>query len=253
MPSTDQTIVLITGANGGIGFSLATQLLENAKYLVLLGSRSAEKGEAAVKQLQGKELPGKVELLQIDVSDEKSIQNAKDVVEEKYGRIDALVNNAAITGEAPASASLATRMTSAFLTNATGPAVIVETFAPLLAKSAEMGKTSRILNVSSGAGSIGLRSDRTNPHQAMKNLPYRSSKAALNMLTACQDYEYGPKGWKVFCFCPGFTESNLGPRNKPEHGAKPTSEGAKPMVAILEGERDDECGGFLKAEGGWPW
>ncbi|KAI4651430.1 uncharacterized protein J4E78_008122 [Alternaria triticimaculans] len=247
MSSTDQTIVLITGANGGIGFSLATQLLENAKYLVLLGSRSAEKGEAAVKQLQGKGLPGKVELVQIDVSDETSIQKAKDVVEEKYGRIDALVNNAAITGEAPASASLATRMTSAFLTNATGPAVIVETFAPLLAKSAEMGKTPRILNVSSGAGSIGLRSDRTNPHQVMKNVwPPLFQSAVL-------DYEYGPKGWKVFCFCPGFTESNLGPRNKPEHGAKPTSEGAKPMVAILEGARDEECGGFLKAEGGWPW
>ncbi|KAI4703328.1 hypothetical protein J4E81_002206 [Alternaria sp. BMP 2799] len=152
MSSTDQTIVLITGANGGIGFSLATQLLENAKYLVLLGSRSAEKGEAAVKQLRGKGLPGKVELVQIDVSDETSILKAKDVVEEKYGRIDALVNNAAITGEAPASSSLATRMTSAFLTNATGPAIIVETFAPLLAKSAEMGKTPRILNVSSGAG-----------------------------------------------------------------------------------------------------
>jgi len=159
-----------------------------------------------VKQLQGKGLPGKVELLQIDVSDETSIQTAKDVVEEKYGRyvytlpfsisssnssvsshthkvptsIDALVNNAAITGEEPASSSLATRMTSAFLTNATGPAVIVETFAPLLAKSAEMGKTPRILNVSSGAGSIGLRSDRTNPHQAMKNVwPPLFSSAVL--------------------------------------------------------------------------
>ncbi|KAI4692005.1 uncharacterized protein J4E84_002973 [Alternaria hordeiaustralica] len=86
MSSTDQTIVLITGANGGIGFSLATQLLENAKYLILLGSRSAEKGAAAVKQLQEKSLPGKVELVQIDVSDEDSIQKAKDVVEEKYGR-----------------------------------------------------------------------------------------------------------------------------------------------------------------------
>jgi NAD(P)-dependent dehydrogenase (short-subunit alcohol dehydrogenase family) len=82
--------------------------------------------------------------------------------------IDALVNNAAITGEEPASSSLSTRMTSAFLTNTTGPAVIVETFAPLLAKSAEMGKTPRIVNVTSGAGSIGLRSDRGNPHQAMK-------------------------------------------------------------------------------------
>ncbi|KAH6877990.1 hypothetical protein BKA58DRAFT_426897 [Alternaria rosae] len=253
MSSTDQTIVLITGANGGIGLSLATQLLDDAKYHIVLGSRSAEKGEAAVQQLQEKGLPGKVELLQIDVSDEASIEKAKNVVEGRYGRIDALVNNAAITGEEPASSSLSTRMTSAFLTNTTGPAVIVETFAPLLAKSAQMGKTPRIINVTSGAGSIGLRSDRGNPHQAMKVLPYRTSKAALNMLTACQDYEYGPKGWKVFCFCPGFTESNLGPRNKAEHGAKPTSEGARPMVAILEGKRDGECGGFLKAEGGWPW
>jgi len=162
-----------------------------------------------VKKLQGKGLPRKVELLQIDVSDEASILKAKDMVEEKYGRyvytlaislsisyscasndtdyfarsIDALVNNAAITGEEPASSPLATRMTSAFLTNATGPAVIVETFAPLLAKSAEMGKTPRILNVSSGAGSIGLRSDRTNPHQAMKNVwPPLSLSAVLSSL-----------------------------------------------------------------------
>jgi NAD(P)-dependent dehydrogenase (short-subunit alcohol dehydrogenase family) len=59
-------------------------------------------------------------------------------------------------------------MTAAFLTNVTGPAIIVETFAKLLEKSEKMGRTPRIINVTSGAGSIGLRSDRTNPHQEMK-------------------------------------------------------------------------------------
>jgi NAD(P)-dependent dehydrogenase (short-subunit alcohol dehydrogenase family) len=85
---------------------------------------------------------------------------------------------------------------------------MVETFVSLLEKS---NKTPRIVNVTSGAGSIGLRLGDPHEHQKMKVLPYRSSKAALNMLTACQAYEFGPKGWKVFCFCPGFTESNLGP------------------------------------------
>jgi hypothetical protein len=73
------------------------------------------------------------------------------------------------------------------------------------------------------------------------------------MITACQAYEYGPLGWKVFNFCPGFTVSNLSAMNKAEHGAKPTSEGAKPMLRILAGERDAEHGGYLNADGQWPW
>jgi NAD(P)-dependent dehydrogenase (short-subunit alcohol dehydrogenase family) len=161
---TNATII----ANGGIGFELAAQLLHDSKYLILLGSRSLEKGEAAVKLLQERGLPGKVQVLQIDVNSEASITNAQKIVEEKYSRLDALINNAAITGEEPTSASLSTRMTAAFQTNVTGPAVVVETFAPLLEKSGRMGKTPRIINVTSGAGSIGWRSDRTNSHQEMK-------------------------------------------------------------------------------------
>jgi NAD(P)-dependent dehydrogenase (short-subunit alcohol dehydrogenase family) len=107
--------------------------------------------------------------------------------------------------------------------------------------------------VSSGAGSITLRSDFTNQYASMKVIPYRTSKAALNMLTVCQAYEYREKGWKVFAFCPGFTESNLGPTNKVENGAKPTSEGARPMLAMLKGERDAENGGLLNGEGQLPW
>jgi NAD(P)-dependent dehydrogenase (short-subunit alcohol dehydrogenase family) len=147
-------------------------------------------------------------LLQIDVSSESSILAAAKQVEEKYARVDALVNNAAISGNDPDTASLFSRLTAAFQTNATGPAIVVETFVPLLDKS---NKVVRIVNVTSGAGSISLRLGDPHEHQKMKTLPYRASKAALNMLMACQAYEYGERGWKVFCFCPGFTESGLSP------------------------------------------
>ncbi|KAF2819868.1 NAD(P)-binding protein [Ophiobolus disseminans] len=162
--------------------------------------------------------------------------------------IDALVNNAAILGDF--TAPLSQQMTAAFLTNATGPTVVVQAFTPLLAKST---KTPRIVNVTSGAGSISLRVDYTNEHQKMVAIPYRTSKAVLNMVTVCQAYEHGPKGWKVFAYCPGHTESDLGPMNKVEFGAKLTSEGAGPMVGIIAGERDGEHGGFLRADGQWAW
>jgi hypothetical protein len=75
------------------------------------------------------------------------------------------------------------------------------------------------------------------------------------MVTACQAHEYSALGWKFFNFCPGFTESKLGPFNTVAQGAKPTREGARPMLAILAGERDAECGGFLNGTDGksWPW
>ena len=86
-----------------------------------------------------------------------------------------------------------------------------------------------------------------------KVIQYRTSKAALNMITACQAVHYGELGFKVFAFCPGFTVSNLGPMNNAENGAKPTSEGAAPIVKLLNGERDAEHGGFLHATGQYPW
>ena len=75
-------------ANGGIGFELAAQLLADSTKHVLPGSRSIEKGEAAVTDLQSRNLPGTVELLQLDVASEESISAAAKSVESKYGRYD---------------------------------------------------------------------------------------------------------------------------------------------------------------------
>jgi len=242
-----KNIVLITGGNGGIGFELALQLLSDASTHVLLGSRSAEKGEAAVKDLQSRKQPGTVELLQVDVASDESITAAAKRVESKHGRLDALVNNAAI---AFSPGPLAQQMSQCFQTNATGPLLMLESFAPLLKKS---NGTPRVVNVSSGGGSITKRLDPTSVGYSIKGVPYRSSKSALNMITACQVVEFGELGFKVFAYCPGFTVSNLGPHNNAENGAKPTSEGAAPMVNILNGERDAEHGRFLHGTGQYPW
>ena len=162
-------------------------------------------------------------------------------------RLDALVNNAAI---ARPPCTLAQQMSQCFQTNATGPLLMLESFAPLLKKS---NGTPRVVNVSSGGGSITKRLDPTSVGYNMKSVPYRASKSALNMVTACQAVEYGGLGFKVFVYCPGFTVSNLGPHNNAENGAKPTSEGAAPIVKILNGERDAEHGGFLHETGQYPW
>jgi len=78
-----KTIVLVTGGNGGIGFEVVAQLISDSTKDVLLGSRSIEKGEAAVKDLQSRNQPGTVELLQLDVSSEESIANAAKTVAKK--------------------------------------------------------------------------------------------------------------------------------------------------------------------------
>ncbi|KAL8710252.1 MAG: hypothetical protein Q9220_005183 [cf. Caloplaca sp. 1 TL-2023] len=244
MATTAKTIVLITGANGGIGFELAAQLMAKGSYHVLLGSRSVEKGQTAVTTLQSKNLPGSVELITLDVTSDDSIDKAVMVVGDHHGRLDVLVNNAGIAGWGT---SLRQQMRSSFDTNTTGPTVLTLAFEPLLKRSENPLR--RIVNISSGAGSIDYRLNPSGTlynHQAYQ---YRASKAALSMITACQWVAYEPLGIKVFAYAPGFTESNLGPMNTVEKGAKPVAEAVVPLVDLVEGRRDDDAGKFLHSEG----
>ncbi|KAF4637486.1 hypothetical protein G7Y89_g594 [Cudoniella acicularis] len=259
-------------SNGGIGFELASQLLSEPSKHVLLGSRSAEKGEIAIKDLESRELPGTVELLQLDVASDESISAAAKAVENKHGRyihlliiflnllnqaltsffrLDILINNAAVSSAASTS-SPAEAMALCFQTNSTGPFLVVEAFAPLLKKS---NGTPRIINVSSAAGSIARRLDPTSQahRMGMWEIAYCMSKTALNMLTVAQSILYSEQGFKVFAFSPGFVASNLSPHNKVENGAQPTEEGAAPIVKVVNGERDEEHGGFLSPTGQYPW
>ncbi|KAK5686880.1 hypothetical protein LTR17_026764 [Elasticomyces elasticus] len=245
-------VTLITGANAGIGFELAAQLLAKGNYHVLLGCRSAAKGQAALEHLESRNLPGSVALTQLDVTDDDSINAAAAQVEKEHGRLDVLINNAAVglVGVEP----LRRQMRGAFDTNATGPAVMGYAFAELLKKSESPLK--RVVNVSSGAGSLARMFDPDRPggvHYA-RTIHYQASKAAQNMVSAQQAIDFAPHGVKVLCWNPGFTVSDLGPYNKAEHGARPTEEAVRPLVEIIEGKRDHEAHVFLSEDGkSYPW
>ena len=221
--------------------------MAKGSYHVLMGSRSAEKGNAAAKELQSRNLPGSVEVVPLDVTKDDTIERAASSVQRDHGKLDILVNNAAISALNP---PLRQQMRDAFDTNATGPAVVTLAFAPLLLKSTA---SPRIVNISSGAGSINRRLDPSSPMYKIQEVQYRASKAALSMVTACQWVEYGPAGVKVFAYNPGFTVSSLGPQNKAENGAMPASEAVMPLIDVLEGKRDHEDGKFLHSTGVYPW
>jgi len=221
--------------------------MAKGSYHVLMGSRSPEKGNAALKELQSRNLAGSVEMIQLDVTDDDTIERAVATVQHNHGKLDMLVNNAAVAAMTP---PLRQQMRAAFDTNATGPAVVTSLFAPLLQNSTA---SPRIVNISSGVGSINRRLNPDSPTYKLQGVQYRASKTALSMVTACQWFEYEPFGIKVFAYDPGFTQSNLGPHNKAENGAKPASEAVMPLIDVLEGKRDHEAGKFLHNTGVYPW
>ncbi|KAF2728144.1 NAD(P)-binding protein [Polyplosphaeria fusca] len=246
-----KTIVLITGANSGIGLELAAQLLQKGTYTVLLCARSLPKGETALATLKSRSLPtDSATLFELDVTKDETIDRVAAAVESRYGHLDVLVNNAAV-GLGTGTTREALR--NAFDTNATGPLVMGEKFLHLLKKST-IPPSPRILNISSGAGSIGRRLDPTGMMYNMKGMyDYRASKAALSMVTACQVVEMGEFGIRVFAYDPGFTQSNLGPWNTKENGAREPRISVEPLVEVVEGGRDGEAGRFIHKDGGYVW
>ncbi|KAK7188878.1 hypothetical protein DPSP01_007701 [Paraphaeosphaeria sporulosa] len=246
MTSIAKTVVLITGANSGIGFELAAQLLQKGTYHVLVGSRSTRKGALALKDLQSRNYPGTVELLPLDVTDDNTISDVASTVESQHGKLDILVNNAAV---AIPPGNDREQLRLAFDTNATGPWVLTKTLLPLLQKST----SARIINISSGVGSIGRKLDPANPMHKLSAVQYRASKAALNMVTACQYVEYGALGIKVALYDPGFTVSNLSENNRAEKGARSAEKTVQSLMEVVEGKRDAEAPAFLHNTGAYEW
>ena len=233
-------------ATSGIGLELAAQLAKKGSYHVLMGARSLEKGNTVLQSLKSRQLEGPIDLIHLDVTRDDTIERAAETVRREYGKLDILVNNAAISAMDP---PLRQQMQDAFNTNATGPAVVTEAFGPLLQQSKN---DPRIINITSGSGSINRRLDPSSALYKLQGVQYRASKTALHMVTACQWVEYGPHV-KVFAYDPGFTQSNLGPFNKAENGARSAEESVMPLIDVLEGKRDHEVAQLLHNTGVYPW
>ncbi len=216
-----------------------------------------EKGSDALQNIRNTHaasLKSSISVLQLDVTSRESINAAKDAVEKTYGKLDILVNNAAVLIIEPMDRLELLRAT--FETNVFGPWVLTEVFEPLLKKSA----SPLIINISSDQGSITRKLDPTNPGAALPGEHYRASKAAFNMMAACQRYSYKAWGCKVCAFNPGFCVTNLtGEKGRPmriERGARPAKEAADALVDIVIGKRDAdfEKNGMFDVDGGLlPW
>ncbi|BAV07145.1 NAD(P)-dependent dehydrogenase, short-chain alcohol dehydrogenase family [Filimonas lacunae] len=210
--------VLITGANKSIGYETAKYLAAQG-YYIYIGSRDINRGQQAVTQLQ-KEGYTSVEAVQLDVTDASSVQKAKAYIESKGGVLDVLINNAGILGQMPQQAgSVATEnVKEVFETNFFGVITVTVAFLDLLKKAAQP----RIVNVTSGLGSLTLHSDPAWSYYAYKTAAYGTSKTALNAYTVVLAYELRDTAFKVNAVDPGYTATDFnehrGPRNVADSG-----------------------------------
>lgn len=248
MAATSNIIVLVTGGNGGIGFEICKLLASQPGHSVIMGSRSSEKGQKGLSQIQDLKPAGSISLLQLDVTSDESIVAAFKQVESRFGRLDVLCNNAGII-------SLDTDIRSKFRedyeTNAISPVLMTQAFAPLLRKSQQP----RLVYISSALGSIESQSTPGDPIREADYLSYRMTKAALNMAVANSAWRYEKDGFKCFAYCAGFVVSDLaGMREEKVRAGAATPEGsAKGVLRIVKGERDADVGKFLHADGLYGW
>lgn len=245
---------ILTGANAGIGYESAIAIAAaSTNYHVLVGSRSIPKGEAAVREVQSKSLPGSVSLIQLDVTDDESIKNAVGRVDREFGHLDVLINNAGI--QVYDTTPLSNRLRKTFETNSIAPAVVSEAFLPLL----KLSTHARIIYVGSSLGSVSRKLDKTLPVATKLSLPYRMSKAALNMLIAYDHIELEPFGIKVHGVCPGYVVTSLsgtgekGVQERKLKGAGSPEASGQTILSIVEGKRDLHVGTLVHKDGVHPW
>jgi NAD(P)-dependent dehydrogenase (short-subunit alcohol dehydrogenase family) len=203
--------VLITGANKSIGFETARQLLQQG-YYVYLGCRDIKKGEQAVSQLHAEGLRY-VEPLEIDVNNLDSINAAREALGKKTKTLDVLINNAGIAGSFPQPA-LETDITTfrnVFETNFFGVIEVTQAFIDMLKQS----PAPRIVNVTSGLGSLTLHSDPTWKYYQIKPASYVASKAALNAYTIVLAHALHGTPFKVNSVDPGYTATDFNHHSGP--------------------------------------
>lgn len=248
-PVPNTTLVLITGANSGIGFATAEALASAPhKYHVLMGYRNPKKGVPAVQTLMKMGLS--VEGVTIDVADDNSINAAASYVASKYGRLDILINNAGHVLEKAPHGHPITRdeFHKTMDTNVFGAAMTTEAFLPLLKQSLHP----RIIFVTSSLGSLSIKKEGVNPSSQREFPMYRSSKAAMNMM--CLHYADAYKDWKINTCDPGLVRTNLsGYLPDPHPRLAEPDIGCRNVVRLATLGKDGETGTFSSRDGPLPW
>ncbi len=243
-------IALVTGANTGIGLQIAKDLSGHG-LTVLVGSRNLENGQKAAKEIGAN-------AIQLDVTDKASIAAAADRIAREFGKLDVLVNNAGISKignpqgkveEIAKSGRLSVAslddIRTIYETNVFGVIAVTQAILPLLRKA----KSARIVNVSSGVGSLSRTLGPGGEHLREIFGMYSASKTALNAVTVGLALELEADGIKVNAACPGYTKTAL----NNFQGTRTVEQGAREPVRLALLDDNGPTGGYFNDEGPLAW
>lgn len=246
MRDETKRIALVTGANQGIGLQTAKDLRDRG-LVVLLGSRDFGRGVAAASAIGGD-----VHAIQIDVTDGASVAAAAKRIQDEFGRLDILINNAAISTGGKSSVPVGEvskipldEIRAVWETNVFGVLTVYQAMLPLLRKA----PYARIVNVSSVTGSLALNSDPSFPTRAFFGPVYPASKTALNALTVAMAKELESTTIKVNAVSPGYTKTAL----TRFLGTDTVEQGAAEVVRVALLGPDAPTGTFTRNGGTIPW
>ncbi|MGC5022440.1 SDR family NAD(P)-dependent oxidoreductase [Micromonospora sp. DT47] len=251
--TTHQKIALITGANKGIGRGAAEQLAALG-MTVLIGARDPRRGEEAAAALRA--AGGDAHAVTLDVTDPATIQEAAKQVEERFGHLDVLINNAGITGsgqvspedahdQVPSTVDL-DMVRAVFETNVFGVIAVTNAMLPLLRRS----PAPRIVNVSSHAASQTLMSNPDGPFATLlPSAAYSPSKTALTALTVQYANELRKDGILINAVAPGYVDTD----SNNHTGFLTVAQGAAVVVRLATLGADGPTAGFFSEDGPVPW
>jgi NAD(P)-dependent dehydrogenase (short-subunit alcohol dehydrogenase family) len=186
-------IILVSGGNRGIGYEVCKQL-SLLGHTVILAARDIDKGNAAIKQLGTP-----VDLLELDLNESQTFLQAHSDIEKKYGRLDVLVNNAAIVSSSKGFDTVSIKEIRKILdVNLFGTIELTQQLMPLIRNS----RDGRIINVSSAMGAL---NDAGSGYAA-----YRLSKAALNAFSTFLSKDLSGLNISVNSVCPGWVQTDMG-------------------------------------------
>jgi NAD(P)-dependent dehydrogenase (short-subunit alcohol dehydrogenase family) len=252
MTMQEKRIALVTGANKGIGLQIAKDLAKHG-LMVLVGSRNLANGATAAESVgEG------ARAIQLDVTDQASINGAAEHIRKEFGRLDVLVNNAGIAfagkpgvpfeerlkSNIPSSASI-DDVRRIYETNVFGVMAVTQAMLPLLRES----PAGRIVNIGSSSGSLTLNSNPDHKHRQMFGAAYSPSKTALHALSLAFAIELEKTNIKVNIACPGFTATDL----NSFRGTRTVEQGAREAVRLALIGPDGPTGTLSDEDGPVPW